>query len=185
MPGGVTVPLSDKAQRELAQRYPGVSLDRVNRVVEEYRIYRDHQRTAPTPKQVRAELERIVEQAGALKLTLGMATEESEDFLWPAAYEAGYPEIVPQVREDLARLLNIAKLAFNETPTPKRGRQPALEGGLIRNLARILSESGLAVDATPNGALCNLAAITLEDTGKNIADIPDLITRSLAHQREN
>lgn len=147
--------------------------------MKKYRIYRDHQRTAPTPKQVRIELERIVEQASALKLTLSMVTEESENFLWPAAYEAGCPEIVPQVRDDLTRLLKVAKLAFNESPSPKRGRLPALEGELIRNLAGILSESGLAVDATPNGDLCSLAFITLKDAGKNIADLTDLVSRSL------
>jgi hypothetical protein len=179
MPGGTPIPLSEGAQAEVRHKIPGLPMDRINRVVEEYRIYREH--TPAKPKQVREEIERIVKLTSELRLAIALASEETRDQF---AIASRGRELIYQAHPFLSELGAQARAAFNVSPKPRKGDRANADGPMIRSLAGIIESVGKIADAKGNGPLCRLVEIVLRDTGKHVADIPDLVERSLAARGE-
>lgn len=175
MPGGVLEPLSAQAQKDIGRKFPSLPLERINEAVENYRIYRQHK--AASAKKVREEIEAIVSQASALKLTIAMASDETRDQF---SFAGAGRDLLYQAEPFLSVLEAQARAAFNVSPKPRRGDRAAPEGPLVRNLAAIVRDAGEEANAKPNGVLCQLVAIVLKDSNKNLVDIKDLVERSLS-----
>jgi hypothetical protein len=161
--------LSDNARKQILRVLPTLPIDKISREAGWYVILRDADH--PSPQEARATLHHLQKLAIKLHATL-QEVGPLRSFIEQSAalIEA------PIALQDFQIALLYYERAFSKTATfiPQGRRRPPRER-LVRSLVSVLRDAGENIDATPQGALCRLIGIVLEDVGENPSDIPKIV----------
>ena len=159
--------LSPQARQEIGRRLPTLPVDEISREVGYYVIRRDAKH--PSPDHARKMLRRLRHQARELHEAILPATlGPLRSFIDQAA---GSIE-APVKLEDLRTALLYFDAAFAKAATfIPAGRRRSPRERLVRTLVSILLEAGEAIDARPQGSLCLLLGIVLQDVNEKPTDV--------------
>lgn len=174
MPGGVIENLSDKTKARIAGIASNVDFMALERAYQNYCIARDHKSQAGRP--VRDKLSAIAEKSLMLRVELQTMSEEALDALWDAI---GVPDNVAFTEfmiAGLTKLSGASREAHNAVEITEGNRRSNRQA-FVRQVAYELSKSDVPVNATPNGALCQIVAVLLD--GDCPSDVAALVRNAL------
>jgi hypothetical protein len=163
--------LSPRARQEIECHFPTLPVDRISSEAGWYLIMRDAK--DPSPDEARKTLRRLQRQArqlhdGVLPLALGPL----RSFVDQAA---GLIES-PVGLDDLRIALRYFERAFEKAAAfIPAGRRRSPRERLVRALASILLEAGEAINAKPQGTLCQLVSIVLVDVKEAPTDVRKIV----------
>lgn len=181
--GGWKLALSENGRAEIKHRWPGVPLEAVNDRLGWYVLRRDAARSAPPPNEVAEDLRGFLEQVRALR----MAVERLQHTAQGAAISQN-AAVLPGAGPDLmGELLNSLAVASAVVPGVLEilpsGRPQSPRDWLALELAALVREAELEVNAKPNGPLCGLLAVLLQEAGEPQASAVGIAKRVLANNK--
>ena len=176
MPGGAVRSISGNLQERIVSIASNLDMAELNRVFENYSIYRDHKPQAGRP--VRDKLAAIAEQSLALRVELETMSEEAQDALWDAigiGYDVAFHQMMVA---GLSRLSGASRAAHNSIDIVE-GNRRSTKQAFVRSVAQVLSSANIEVNTKPNGALCQIVGLLLTDFRDCPSDVAALLRNAM------
>jgi hypothetical protein len=172
-PGGFVPDLSAAKRKAIETKFPAVPVESVAREAGFYRLWRDAIEQTPAPHEARDELTKLLEQIERLRKLLEPITAGP---LARMVDMAPLPAPRRDTINELAAALHRASVALDRTVEAlPEGRAFTARHRLTVAVARIVEAAGLDVDATPNGAVCQLVGHVLTDVGEQPTDVRKIV----------
>ena len=177
MPGGPVYPIPNVAKAAIARQLPEVPIGLLESAYTHYQLLGRHR--AEAPRETRAALQKIAEQAAALYVSLGTLGEESRHALWDELEKVGGVAFFEQASFVSQALMGLARNAALDVEI-EQGRPASWKHGFVNSLSNILEAHGYKADAKPMGALCFLTQELLSALDECPADVRALVRDALA-----
>lgn len=177
--GAVLVkPVSAETVAAFETHLPDVPLAELCRTAELYQVIADG---APTsPARIVLELARVDRIVETLLSELQKLSTGSGDALAIVRARHGGPS-EPEMMNSLRAFRATLWTAERDIPARERKRPPSPRGWLVRTLAAILIDAGVAADARPSGQLAKAVTIVLDHADeKKVSRVPVVIRNALA-----
>ena len=176
MPGGVVHNLSPQLRDKISKIASNADMEAIERAYGDYSIIRSHSPEASRP--IKNKLHAIAEQAVMLRLELETMSEEARDVLWDEICKVADVSFYQKIQFDLSQLFAASRQAFNEVEITE-GNRRSTKQAFARNISVVLMRSDIPVNAKPNGALCQIVALLLNDFGDCPADVSALVRNAM------
>jgi hypothetical protein len=152
--------IPEKHRNELAKRVPQMPFALFACAVSNYLAAPE--KSEPSPKEVRAELDRVVIAASTLLQMLSNLSFPALDALDDEAQRYGSDDLRQRLRSDLGFLFNCAETARRKADSKVKTNRPNRTTMLICDLARAVEAGGLKADAREAGPLALAFGIALD-----------------------
>lgn len=184
---GWLVPLTDEVKSTLGRRWPLLPVDKIEGAFGFYIIDRDAFQTDGEPSAMREQIRALARDMKALHdsiraLPLGLKSRiawgvaEANERLQASAEVFGGKEVDLSALEDLQmQCLTMGMICERTAKAIPDGQRQRPRERLVNELAGILSEAGLALDARPNGDLVQVVGVILAAAGDELSDVRKLV----------